>query len=360
MASPRIAPMLLLAVLVLTPASAVEIERQLIDVPYLELPLVATERLDYPSLEAQVAFGRVHLGEPVQRRHAGTCPGSGSSGDGAYYYEIPVEVSGGVLVVRDATGAALHAARIEDMRTTERFGLDGCAFNDPAILRSAYQDQRESWTRSLREAAGNHYVKTAHEVIDRAMFAESGTEQVPCNRFDDRTHDYGELNDASRLAVLGYGALRNGDAVAGRQRLLDAIGRWEQALGQRRLEEDSARINRRVAARLYENIGAAMLVLGEYESSIWHLEKASRLEQTPERFDHHGARELLLRAQSRRVRSGQQAAGDRTAALQGIERAREYRGRIPVKLVPDSLARLEAEYSALADERASRQTAVSR
>ncbi len=354
MASPRIVPTLLLAALALTPATAVEIERQLIDVPFLELPLVPAEQLDYPNLEAQVAFGQVHLGEPLLKRHQGPCPGSGSAEISVYYYEIPVEVSGGVLVVRDASGAALHAARIEDMRTIERFGLDGCAFNDPQILRSAYDDQRGAWTRSLSQAAGRHYVQTAHQVVDRAMFSRTGVEQIPCNRFADEAHDYRDLNDASSLARAGYEALRQGNPAVGRQRLLEAIDGWEAALEQRRLKEDAARINRRVAARLYENIGAAMLVLSEYESSVWHLEKASRLERTPERFDSHGARELLLRAQSRRLRSGQRLAGDRSAALQRIEQSREYRGRIPVELAPDSLARLEAEYRALVNRRASR------
>lgn len=211
-------------------------------------------------------------------------------------------------------------------------------------LASDYESGGARLRAAIDEAVRGYYSRRAGEILDDALYFNEVVEKVPIYVVQDKKRDYADLDEAARLAESGYAGSRSD--------LERALAVWGEALSEADLANDEARINRKVAAKLHENIGAALMSLGRSEEAQRHLEKASSMSAVMvSRSDGAGGADLLDRARRRANRENRNPISrerpeDLVAAM---ERANAYRGRVPIDLLPTpELARLEADLAATA------------
>jgi len=346
-----------------TTTLAFDIDREDISFTAIELPLVAIDGLDLAAVRAEIAWGEIVLGGPELRTASSICVPKGSKNPlkdavkvPTYYYEVPYRVGSGVLVLRDGDGRVLYSRQLEALESSERFGYDDCRYWLQETLETDYARQGMELRERMRVGAQEFFTRRGKEVVDDAIFFNVVAERIPLYTFEDKQYDYADLNEAARLAEAGYSALDGkvvGAATPGREELERAVALWEAALEDSDLNDKQARINRKVSTRIHESLGAAKLVLGDYDAAVRHLEKAIRYGLATSRSSGTGSVDLFDRAQRRKTR-----ADRNTGLLETPESAEElmrstepYRGRIPIDVRPTAeLARLQAEHKAFSTE----------
>ncbi len=337
------------------PAVALDIDRDVVVVRSVDLPAVAVDGLDYGALRAEVAMGSVVVGEPTARTTRSTCvPTGGEAVPGhavevdTYYFDVPYRVAPGVVVVRDGDGKVVLAATIDRLISSERFGKDGCAYRLPGVLAADYGKQFGAFRERIRVGVGAYVEERARAALDDALFAAVHEHEVPLYTFEDRRRDYGDLNEATKLARAAYEATTGTGATADRDPGLDrAIALWETALGESDPSDRRARINRKVTSKIHESLGIAHLVRGDHASAVVHLEKALQFARiATSRSNGSGTADLLARSREAadRPRADPPGAGAAIDLDELLRIADAHRGRIPVRWSPSSaLPALRAE-----------------
>ncbi len=341
----------LVCVLGVTAALAVNVDREIVKIRAVEPPLVNVAGIDFDGLRAEVAFGEVKIGEPLLRTTKSWCTPEQSKNKlkdavelPTHYYEIPYEADSGVVVIRDGTGQVIYTDRLSSYESSERFGYDRCRYWFKPNLDEDFKGKMITIERNIDKSVAEYFTSAAHRAMDDALFFNVLEERVPLYRFKDKVHDYGDLNRAFDLARRGY---ENG--LAGESDLWNAVEIWEAALEESDLNDKKARVNRKVSVKLFESVGIAQLVLGDYAASVNNLEKSQRYtSMVTSRSSGTGTQDLMLRARERKHRAGKNT--DLPTDPEELEQLRvsveRYRGQVPVRLLPTSeLARLRTEHT---------------
>lgn len=335
-------------------ALAVNVDRETVKIRAIEPPLVNVARIDFGGLSAEVAYGTWEIGEPVLRTTSSICVPEHSRNKlkdaqevTTYYYEIPLETDDGVVVIRDAAGELVYSDRLSSLDGSERFGYNTCRFWIPSNLEEAFAGKMITIEKMIEKSVAEYFTSSAHRAMDDALFFNVLEEKVPLYRFKDKVHDYADLNRAFELAQTGYAA-----GQAGETDLWSAVELWEQALADSDLNDKQARINRKVSVKLYESLGIAHLVLGDYTASVNMFEKAQRYtSMTTSRSNGTGSSDLTQRARERkhRNRKNPDLPTDPVELERLITTVERYRGQVPVRVLPTSeLARLREVHASRA------------
>ncbi len=344
--------------LALSTAQALDIDRRLVDIRWVEYPEASIVDLDFGALRAEAAPGGVSIRDPILRTTSTVCVPEGSDNvlrDAVevetFYYEIPYEAGAGVLVVRDADDQPVFTSWIDALGASERYGHGDCRFwRESALVESfAGADLRDAIEAQVRL----YTKRVGLERIDQAFFFQVDEARIPIYDVTDRKRDYSDLHLAASRAEAGYRALNRAGITAedaGRTDLERAAETWADALKEADLANKNARINRRVAARLHENLGVARMTLGEPEAAVIHLEKALQLATVSvSRTGGTGNDDLLKRAKERARRSDRNREIDSgNLDVEGLMfHTDRFRGHIPLVLVDGSeLTAFEEEHIA--------------
>jgi len=332
------------------PTLALDVDRETVKIRVIEPPLVNVAAIDFSALTAEVDHGELRLGEPVLRTTKTWCTPEHSENKlkdavelPTHYYEIPFKAESGVVVIRDGSGRSIHIARLGSLESDERFGYDRCRYIDVKNLEDDFAGKMITLKRGIEKRVAEYFENEAHRAMDDALFFNVLEEKVPLYRFKDKKHDYTDLNRASELARSGYSA-----GSVGESDLWNAVEIWEAALAESDLNDKTARINRKVSVKLHESLGIAQLVLGDYTAAVNNMDKAMRYtSMVTSRSSGTGTQDLILRARERkhRDRKNPDLPTDPTELDRLIASVERHRGRVPVRLLPNSeLERLRGEH----------------
>lgn len=347
----RIAFFALIALLAL-PAGAVDIDRDTVRIQATEAPLIDVSTIDMATLIAESGHGRIHVGPPVLKTTYSWCTPTDSKNKvrdavevPTHYFEVPYEVDPGVVIVRGGEGEAIFSAELDGYESFERYGYDECKYWKELTLKEDFLIEQPDFERKLAREVADAAIRGAEIAMDDALFFNVLEERIPVYRFSDKQHDYSDLNRAADLARRGY-SKRN----EGLHELRQALQLWRAAVASADMNDKRARINRKIAVKLYESIGVASLVLGDSAAAVLYLEKANRYtSMTTSRTNGSGSHDLLERARERnRRRRGIRHLPDTNEELSKmIHAVEQYRGQIPIHLVSvDQTAELMTEHAA--------------
>jgi hypothetical protein len=351
---------LLAAALAFPPLSNAKVKPKTIKSSILVFPQVSVKGIDYSSLHAQFAFGASTISRKEKRTTEIPCAPRNAEGRTSvkdtkmlpiHYYRLHYKMPPSYLVIKKGNGEIIHAAQLGGGEETwEDFGKKNCGHMSSSFLEKNWQKAKAKFMKTIEKSNRKALHKRASRHVTNAVFFKYEKEKFKLSYAADKKHNYADLDKAFMLAKGAYDTYRKqGYNQKSLDALENAVPIWKKALEEADIGNKRARINRKVALRLHENVGVASMFANDFATAMAHLAKADSLKlMKTSTTGGTGIGQVMDRVRQRK--KGYEMNKDLSLAPNEIARllkqGKPYRGKIKIKVLPRSqLSTLAAEYN---------------
>ncbi len=229
------------------------------------------------DLNVEVAYGTLKMTGKVEKSRTIPCKYEGAELKKenimecpAYYYEVAYDLPC-IVRVTDKTGKVLYAEKVSGKGLTH-FGYDASGMSGylkKAELAAAFN---KSGTASLEKSAFIDKLFEANVVIQRCLHFSNTKDKFKIGYGKGKAHDYSDLESAANKVLSAFKTGKNIQAG-----LKSSIPIWENAVKEVDLSNKNAKINRKVATALRENLALAYMYSNDYDNAKKHAEKFKTL-----------------------------------------------------------------------------------
>lgn len=257
---------------------AQNIKKEKVETSYLTYPKIPIKGMNMSNLSVEFAHSKPIIGDLKMVKGANLCkPKGGSIKDAkaieTYYYKVNYKSAEGIIRISDANGKILYVSytdRPED--AVDEFAKDQCYFL-PTILENAYAKQKDQYLANLTAQETNELISKAQEFTNKSLTFSYTPYTVEIHYVKSKKdYDYSRIEKASQLAVEAYSRIKeNYNSESGKVKITQAIELWEKDLSEANVNDKKARIDKKVAAILYENLAVAYLFMQDFEIALDHI-----------------------------------------------------------------------------------------
>ncbi len=252
-----------------------------VECTYVQLPAYDVGTVNPTALIAEFAIGNCDFGKELLKDTKSTCvPKGGSVKDAVqlttYYYEIPFTQAPSYLVAKDPAGAVIYASRISNSGNgTVRFGFNECKYWVSETMKKDFAGGAESFKNSERSKYENDQYALAQTDANINLLVSTITDKFELNYAKGKDVDYTQLDKAYEIALAAYSDIKSkGPNTAAISKLNEAITIWLKELESANLENNDARINKKIAQALHENLAIAYMYSYMNDKALEHARKA--------------------------------------------------------------------------------------
>ncbi len=268
------------ALVVFSPVSnAGKIKKKTVKYQYVLMPEVALDELDASRVRAEIAFKDMTvtskkiaisttdsvcnlLNQKVGKKEAYR----------NHYYKIKYNDPKPLLVVKDANEQVIYAKRVPTRSTLEeRFGR-GCMSSQASLDKALAENNQVHQPKYFINKVRNEVTKRVEEEVKTLLLPELRTRKFKL--FYVKGDSYEDLDEAFNLSKSAYDGLEkslpNSDQ---RNKLEKSIDIWLTALKEVDLNDKKARINKKIAQRIHNNIAMNSLALDKLDQAIKHFQE---------------------------------------------------------------------------------------
>ncbi len=243
---------------------------------YLVYPKIPIEKIDIEKAKIEFAHGPVVVSDNKSvHKETNLCKAKGAKLKDAqaidnYYYKIEYTSPDAFVRIKNEADEVVYMEKTSNkVSDYDYFGKNECYFLE-AILESAYKKMKDSNDSMIVANEESAMYKKAQDFVKESLSFYYQDENIEVYYIkDSKEYQYPELEKAANTAVEGYTSLKNNySAQEGKDKLLSAVQVWEKTVEEKDLNDKKARINRRIAGRLYHNIAIAYAYCQDFEKAL--------------------------------------------------------------------------------------------
>ncbi|WP_411894863.1 leucine-rich repeat domain-containing protein [Winogradskyella sp. A2] len=241
------------------------------------------------ELNYSFAMGRTSFKKPKSFEAEEVCVASGSKNvlkDAkkitVYQYSVPAEIKDSYLIVENSSGDIVYAKEFNSYQRTGSlvdetinlvYGDDECYWH-PQVLEEAWKEDKAKWKNKQHQRINERFIEKARQDAKSAI--SSGYVEYTVNVYTGKggQMDYSALDKAQSQAIKVYENIsKNGKVTADATEALKVpINTWLSHLEQVNLDDNKAKINRKVAQGLYMNLATAYFQTRNFDEASKYLE----------------------------------------------------------------------------------------
>lgn len=347
-------------------AAKAKIKKEKVQTRILEYPEVPVKAVDYATVRAELVVGPVKFGGKTQKTTKSICvPQGGGVKDAVevdtYYYEVQYKTPLSILALKDQSGKPVYSVELaKPAVAVAEFGKDECKYHRAAKLEADFKGKEAGFRRHIAGDVTKGIQAEAERLVGDALFFNYAPEQFKLARVENG--DYADLDEAFKLAKSAYAGFdAQGYNLKSREDLQKAIAIWEKALEETDLNDNKARINKKVAAALHENAAMAAMFVQDYTKAMLHLRKRDQLPvMSTSSSSGMGSADVAARARRRKIGYNWNRDIQSPEDIKKMMAASDpYRGKVAlVRLKPDALGAMAAQHKAWIAEAGAEQLAI--
>lgn len=262
--------------------NAQNIKELKVSTSYLVYPKIPIENIDLSKVKIEFAHGEVKItDEKSVMKETNVCKAKGASLKDAkalevFYYKIKYYSPEGIVRITNENGEVVYAKITSDkFEDYDLFGKDNCYFLE-AILESAYKKMKTQNDSMLLASVDKDLYTKTEKFVNQSLVFYYQPEGIEVHYVkDSKDFQYPELLEAANMAIKGYELLKeNYTSQDGKSNLTSAIKIWEAAVSEKDLNNKDAKINKKVAGRLYKNLAQAYAYLQNYDEAGKNINEA--------------------------------------------------------------------------------------
>jgi hypothetical protein len=209
-------------------------------------------------------------GEKLSKDNLLECP--------AFYYEIPYTLPF-ILKISDKAGKTLLLKQYsgEGINT---FGYDASGMSGylkSSELEAAYSNNPGSVQKNLSSQALISKLEEAEQEVQKAFFFYRSNEKIQIASATGKGLDYSTLDVAQEMAISGFEKLSKSDEGGAKADFEKAIATWKKEVAELNMNDDNARINRKIATDLYANLALIYMHIWDLENALTSVSEAQKL-----------------------------------------------------------------------------------
>jgi len=192
--------------------------------------------------------------------------------------DVYTESTASYLRIKNSHDEVLYMRRYAPTKTTYKFAEKNCYFVE-SFCTKAWEERQTQFEAQTNTKDYNNKYASAKNSVNRALFFTYVSEEVEVHYPKSKQVDYSDLEKAAEIAAEGYKMLKGktGDAD-GNAKLAEAIVIWKKVLEEKALENKAARINKKVALSVMENMARAYGYMMDFENALKTINEELKIE----------------------------------------------------------------------------------